>query len=150
MTRFTTNPSPETFKKALHACMPYYFPQWNLEKGRKLWETIPFTYEPAVWWQKTAVKINFDAKWIPQKVETLIVGAEYDAITPFSLYAQDVRFNRPNIQKCFIENAGHFPWVEQPGTVRELFDGFCRRIQRLDTNHRKFLKNNLTKVTKFC
>lgn len=75
------------------------------------------------------IDIQYDAKWIPQKVPTLIVGAEFDAITPFELYESDARFNRTNISKCLIKEAGHIPWVEKPQEVINALHAFSTQIQ---------------------
>ena len=56
-----------------------------------------------------------------QQVPTLIVGAKYDCICPFSLFKNDQRFHRKNIKLLFIEDAGHLPWVENPAAIREAF-----------------------------
>lgn len=129
MQAFTLNPNPETFRVALQACMPYYFPDFSIEAGAKLLENVAFAYQPAVWWQRKAMQMAFDANWIPKKVQTLIVGGEYDAITPFSLFAADKRFDRDNIQKIFIESAGHMPWLEQPEIIKASFEAFMKSLK---------------------
>jgi pimeloyl-ACP methyl ester carboxylesterase len=128
MKEFTRNPNQETFQVALEACMPYYFPKETLEKGRKLFSQVSLRWQPAVWWQRKAVELNFSAKWVPQHVPTLIIGSKYDCICPFSLFKKDERFYRQNIQLVFIENGGHCPWVENPIAVRVAFDAFCSQL----------------------
>jgi pimeloyl-ACP methyl ester carboxylesterase len=120
------NPNQETFKTALLACAPYYFPKNSIEEGKKLLEKLPVNYFPASWWQKKAREINFNAKWIPQNVPTLILGAEFDFITPQSIFKKDKRFQRKNITITEIRNAGHFPWLEQPTSVKAAFDSFFK------------------------
>ncbi|WP_010303137.1 alpha/beta fold hydrolase [Candidatus Odyssella thessalonicensis] len=124
MKEFINHPCQETFNKALAACMPYYFCPHHLEAGTQWLKSIPFPYKPAVWWLRKAHEISYTAQWIPKKVKTLIVGAELDAITPFSLYEKDARFMRSNIEKAFIQGAGHYPWLEKPQEVREAFKKF--------------------------
>lgn len=128
MHEFTQNPNQDTFKRALDACMPYYFPKETLEQGRKYLSQVPFSWQPAVWWQRKAVELNFSATWIPQHIPTLIIGAKYDCICPFSLFKNDDRFHRQNIRMLFIENAGHCPWMENPTTVRKAFETFCSHL----------------------
>lgn len=128
MREFTHDPNPETFKRALEACMPYYFPKKTLERGRRYLSQIPFQWQPAVWWQRRAMESNFSAKWVPQNLPTLIIGAKFDCICPFSLFKQDSRFQRQNIKLLFIENAGHCPWIENPTAVRHAFDAFCAQL----------------------
>jgi pimeloyl-ACP methyl ester carboxylesterase len=128
MQEFTLHPNQETFDTALNACMPYYFPEKTLEKGRALLSQVPFRYQPAVWWQRKAIELNFSAKWIPEKVPTLIIGSKYDCICPFSLFEKDLRFHRPNIELLFIKDAGHMDWVENPGAVRKAFKKLIPRL----------------------
>jgi len=128
MQAFTLNPNQETFNVALNACLPYYFPKESLERGRELMLQIPVQWQPAVWWQRKALELDFSAKWVPQQVPTLIVGAKYDCICPFSLFQKDERFSRSNIQMFYIDNAGHLPWVENPAAVRRAFDAFCTQL----------------------
>jgi pimeloyl-ACP methyl ester carboxylesterase len=89
---------------------------------------VPFQFQPAVWWQRKAIETNFSAKWIPQEVPTLIIGAKYDCMCPFSLFKDDQRFQRPNVELLFIEDAGHLIWVENPSAAREAFDKFTSRL----------------------
>lgn len=115
---FMTDPGQNTFEKIIETCMPYYFPAQSIEKGREFLKDIPFAFQPAAWWQHKALELNYDASWIPQKVKTLIMGGEYDAVTPFYLFENDMRFDRENIEKALIKNAGHMPWIEEPEIVK--------------------------------
>ena|ERR1700722_13579534 len=128
MQEFTENPNQETFKVALDACMPYYFPKKSLEKGRALLSDVSFQFQPAMWWQRKAMELNFSAKWIPQNVQTLILGCTHDCICPFSLFQKDTRFQRSNIELLNIEDAGHLGWVENPEAVKEAFVNFIKSI----------------------
>ncbi len=121
---FRNNPNPSTFKAALLACSPYYFTEDFLEKGKILLDSLPFNYFAAAWWQNKAIEINFEAKWIPQKVPTLILGSSHDFITPFSLFEKAKQFHRQNITLKKIEGAGHFPWIEKKHEVIEAFESF--------------------------
>jgi pimeloyl-ACP methyl ester carboxylesterase len=78
MLDFTQNPCEQTFRTALQACIPYYFPLHSREKGSAILEHLPFPFPPAVWWQKKACELNFSATWIPKQVPTLIIGGSYD------------------------------------------------------------------------
>ena len=129
MQEFGINPNPETFKLALNACLPYYFPSESLEKGKKLLGDLPFEYRAAVWWLRKAMEIDFNALWIPKNVPMLVLGASHDFMAPFSLYESDNRFKQPNVKMIKINRAGHCPWVEQPLLVKEVFDDFCQLIQ---------------------
>lgn len=128
MQAFILNPNQKTFNAALSACMPYYFPKETLEKGRQFLTQIPFQYRPAVWGQIKAIEGKLLAKWVPQRIPTLIIGAKYDCICPFSLFKNDQRFHRKNIKLLFIEDAGHCPWVENPQTIKEAFQEFSAQV----------------------
>jgi pimeloyl-ACP methyl ester carboxylesterase len=129
MYEFTVNPSQKTFEIALNACMPYYFPPKSLELGRKLIMQVPFQYPAAVWWQRKAIELNFDAEWIPQNVPTLIINSTHDCICPYTLYQRDKRFDRPNIEKVVIQDAGHTPWLEEPEAVKAEFQRFEQKLK---------------------
>lgn len=129
MQSFIQTPNQDTFNTALNACMPYYFPQKTLEMGRQLLSQVPFQYRPAVWGQVKAIEGKLSAKWVPQQVPTLIIGAKYDCICPFSLFKKDERFHRQNIRLLFMENAGHCPWIEDSTGVRKAFEELCAQLR---------------------
>lgn len=128
MADFQQNPNQETFKKALIACAPYYFSRNNLETGIALLEQLQVNYYAAAWWINRANNINFNAKWVPENVPTLIIGSTDDCITPITLFQQDRRFSRKNINIEIIDNAGHFPWLEKPDVVKNSFKSFISRL----------------------
>ncbi len=130
MQEFNLNPNQETFKVAVDACMPYYFPKATLKKGTELLSQVPLQYQPAVWWLRKAIELNYSAKWVPQNIPTLIVGAKYDCICPFSLFEKDKRFQRRNIELLFIKDAGHMSWVENPEAVKNAFRNIVSRLDK--------------------
>ncbi|WP_298622031.1 alpha/beta hydrolase [uncultured Legionella sp.] len=125
---FVENQNPETFKRALMACAPYYFPNQSLEKGKQMLESLPFNYQAAGWWQQKASELNFNAVWVPENVQTLIIGGSEDCMTPPSLFLNDQRFVRDNISTVIIENAGHMPWVEDMSAVKKAFVDFIQLL----------------------
>lgn len=128
MQDFTLSPNLSTFRVALDACLPYYFPPKSLQQGRELIADVPFEFLPAVWWQRKVIEMPFSAKWIPQEVPTLIVGGRYDCICPYTLFQQDTRFRRPNIEMLLVNDGGHFPWIENPELVQSAFEKFCKKL----------------------
>lgn len=129
MGAFIADPTQATFDNAINACMPYYFTKDSFTEGAKLLKQVKMAYKPAVWWQHKVTEISYEAKWIPQNVPTLIVNAEYDAMTPPTLFKKDKRFDRPNISRHIIPNAGHLPYFEQPEEVKTLFEEFMKKIK---------------------
>lgn len=128
MQTFFNNPNDDSCKKVLNACTPYYFPEKSIEAGRKFLSQIPFAFQPALWWIRKVVKVPYKATWIPQNVQTLIIGGELDAMCPFSLFEKDERFDRGNIKKVLIKDAGHLPWFESPGNIKKLFKEFEKNL----------------------
>lgn len=125
---FEANPNQDTFNTMLLACAPYYFPPSSMEQGRALLKSLVVNYHAAVWWLKKAHDTDFNAQWIPQAVETLIIGATHDCITPISVFQNDERFKRPNITQVVIEEAGHLPWLEQMPMVKAAFEQFVKKV----------------------
>ncbi len=129
MEEFSANPNDDTFKNALMACLPYYFPSHSIEQGRSLLANVPMNFNAAVWWINKAVDMKFNAKWVPKRVPTLIIGGTEDCITPFHLFANDPRFNKPNILLEEIKGAGHLPWIEKSEAVQGLFNSFFSQLE---------------------
>ena len=131
MGAFIENPNQETFDNALAACTPYYFPPHTLEQGKEVLSQLPFAYKPAVWWQRKALEMNFNATWIPESVPATIVGCKYDCICPFTLFEKDQRFQRENIVLQFVEDAGHLGWVENPAAIKNAFQELTLRLNKV-------------------
>jgi len=126
MKTFYENPNEENFKIALEACIPYYFPAENLERGKKFLEKVSIQFRPSAWWSKKA-GTQFNAVWIPQNVPTLILGGSHDSIAPFSIFEKDVRFSRNNIVMKKINQSGHFSWVDQPTLFKTTVMDFLKQ-----------------------
>lgn len=130
MAAFSANPCQETFQAALGACMPYYFPPERIEAGRELLGQTVIQYLPALWWLKKSAEINFTAKWIPEKVPTLIIGGKYDCICPFTLFQNDGRFNGDNVRLLLIKDGGHCSWLDNPKAIQKAFAKFTRELSK--------------------
>lgn len=126
---FIQDPSNATCKRLLDACAPYYFyKEESLAKGRALLQSISFAYQPAFWWMHKVISCGYTATWVPQNVPTLIVGSEFDYLTPIEIFENDLRFVRPNIELIEIKEAGHFNWIDNPDAVKVAFDKFCASL----------------------
>lgn len=127
---FIQNPSQETFDRLLDACITYYFyKKESLQKGRELLQSVAFAYRPATWGLEKLVSINYSATWIPERVPTLVLGSEFDWMTPFELFQNDARFLRENIELCEVKEAGHFSWLDNPSEVKAAFEKFSARLK---------------------
>lgn len=117
---FQKNPSNDLLKKITLLCAPYYSMKHNQNKTVKMLESLSFNCNSHLWAEK-----NFDstyrAKWIPDKIPTLILSGDNDHITPLKLFAENKQFQKKNILLREIKNAAHFPWIDNPEQVKELF-----------------------------
>ncbi|HSW85987.1 MAG TPA: alpha/beta hydrolase [Rhabdochlamydiaceae bacterium] len=128
MQNFIQCPNDATFKIALDACMPYYFPATTLDKARPIMSSFPFRFQPAVWWQHKVLELDFSNIWVPQNIPALIVTGTYDCICPYYLFQKDERFKRSNIDLINVDNGGHLPWFENLEMVKNAFEHFCQRL----------------------
>lgn len=129
MQEFILNPSAETCKKLLDTCAPYYFyKQESLAKVRALLHSTPFAFPPAFWWTHKVTSCGYTATWILQNIPTLIIGSEFDYLTPFELFKDDERYLRSNIDFIEIKEAGHFSWIDNPEAVRVAFQNFSATL----------------------
>lgn len=123
--RYIQSPNNETLKKFILAGTPLMFTKEYLEKGRKTLEGLPYNTQAIEWTQQ-----NFDptysAQWIPQNIPALILSGSDDLPTPLKLFSEKKEFIRDNILLREIQNAGHFPWIENPEEVTKSFDEFVR------------------------
>lgn len=125
--KFRENPTLETFRTALLANAHCHFPKESLTAGKKMFEQLPFNYKAMLWWLQKAPAINFDAKWIPPNVPTLIMNGTQDFIVPSIMFEKDRRFHRHNIEIRTIQNAGHFVWYDNMAIVQEAFNSFVSK-----------------------
>lgn len=126
--KFREYPTQETFKAALLANAHCHFPAKSIEAGKKMFEQLPFNYRAMLWWIKKVQDVNYDAKWIPQHVPTLIMGGTKDYVVPCSIFETDKRFHRNNIEIKTLHDAGHFLWLDQMAIVKEVFNSFISWI----------------------
>jgi pimeloyl-ACP methyl ester carboxylesterase len=121
---YQESPSNDLLKKLTIASAPYFSTKENLEKMINLLEALPFNYQSHLW-----AANNFDsmyqAKWVPQKIPTLIFAGDQDHLTPLKWFANSTRFQRKNILLREIKNAAHFPWIDNPTQVKQLFADYC-------------------------
>lgn len=125
---YDAHPSDATLKDLTIAGAPYFSTKKNAAKIASLLSELPFCSKSHKWAEK-----NFDhwyqAKWIPQNIPTMIFAGDQDHLTPIKLFFQTNGFQRENIHIHEIENASHFPWLDNPEQVKELFNEYCQWIQ---------------------
>lgn len=125
---YDKDPSNETLKKLTIACAPYFSTKNGLQEITSLLESLPFNYKTHLWASE-----NFDqtykARWVPQAIPTLIFAGDQDHITPLKLFLDSPDFHRENILIREIDNASHFPWLDNPQQIKNAFEEYCQRLQ---------------------
>lgn len=59
----------------------------------------------------------------------MIIGGDGDHITPLQLFKNLPEFQIANIMFREIQNAGNFPWLENPAQVKLVFKEFMVSIK---------------------
>jgi pimeloyl-ACP methyl ester carboxylesterase len=105
----------------------YFFAPEYREKGiNQIIKKLEFSIPAEYWWYTQGVKFYSQITWVPQKIPTLIIGGSNDYITPLAVFENDNRFKRGNITLHLLEDAGHFPWLEQPNSLNESLMRFTK------------------------
>jgi pimeloyl-ACP methyl ester carboxylesterase len=86
---FFQNKSQENYNQLLKAYIPYYFNKAAVGRGYQLFNYLPFPVDTMLAVFGIMQEINYNAKWVPQGVPTLIIGGDQDYINPYSLYDKD-------------------------------------------------------------
>lgn len=120
-------PGNELLKKLTIASAPYFLTEKSMLEGIKMLQSMPYNYE-AFQWSAEHFDQTYRAKWIPQKIPTLILGGDKDLITPQTLFKESKLFQRDNIKIETIKNAGHFPWLDDPKAVVSAFREYLRAL----------------------
>ena len=125
---YRRNPNNSDLKKCILAGAPrMFFTKKGLEEGVKFFSQLPYNYE--TWqWAEEHFDPAYRAKWIPKDIPTLILSGEKDIAIPIKYFAGKPEFQRNNILLKEIENAGHFPWMDNPLAVIAAFDEYVSLI----------------------
>lgn len=125
---YQENPSNDVLKKLTLACAPYFSTSKNLEKIITMLNSLPFNYKSHRWAKKN-FDPTYEAKWVPQKIPTMILAGDQDHITPLNLFSESREFQRKNILIREIKNASHFPWIDNPEQVKQLFAEYYQWVE---------------------
>jgi pimeloyl-ACP methyl ester carboxylesterase len=127
--RYKDNPSDAGLKQFTldEATLPYFFTRKGQIRGKVLLEALPFNHL-SYDWVGTQFHPNYQATWIPE-CPTLIIGSEYDYLTPLDLFYESTQFLRSNITFAHIPNAGHFPWIENFIDVQKALKHFHTQLK---------------------
>lgn len=128
--QYAREPGDETLRALTMAAAPWNFGQAALSSGRSLLAGLPYNND-AVTWADANFDETYKARWAPRTVPMLIVSGEQDRVVDQQLWQQPGSdFTRPNILHRRIEGAGHFPWVENPESVRGAFGELAALLER--------------------
>lgn len=127
---YEANPSNGILRDLTIACAPYFSTAKSLKQIAAMLTILPFNYKSHQWAEKN-FDATYQAKWIPQKIPTLIFTGEHDHITPFMLFSQSQQFHRANIDMHEIKNASHFPWFDNPEQVKEVFRKYYQLLEQV-------------------
>lgn len=122
---YIKSPSNELLKQLTLLSAPYLFTQEGLKKDYSFLETLPYNYQSCDW-SAQHFDSTYEAKWFPDNLPTLIFAGEFDQITPLKLFRESPNFQADSIYIKEIPNAGHFPWVENPQAVAQVFEQYCQ------------------------
>ena len=124
--RYEASGSPADLRDAAVASAPWNFTPAGLAAGVRLLSDLP--YNPAaVTWSDTHFDRDYTAAWWPAALPTLILSGDEDRIVA-QRHWEDQAFQGPHVTHAVIPDAAHFPWIDQPGRVREAFHTFARRL----------------------
>lgn len=127
---YEEKPSNDLLKKLTIASAPYFSIPESLNKITELFRSLPFNYKTHQW---TAHNFHstYEANWIPQQIPTLIFSGDQDHLTPLTLFSEAIPFQRHNIYIREIQNASHFPWIDNPFQVKKVFSEYCHVINQV-------------------
>lgn len=121
---YNADPSNETLKQLTIVCAPYSATHTNITKIISLLKSLPFNYKTQQWAENHFDR-TYQAQWIPKTLPTLIFAGDQDPITPLTLFSESDAFKRDNILIRTISHASHFPWIDNPNQVRQIFAEYC-------------------------
>lgn len=110
------------------AAAAWNFTPAGLQAGRAVLEGAAYNHR-AVTWADAHFDDDYEAKWCPTAIPTLVVSGSEDKVVAQHLWRETPGFDRPNIVQHVIEDGGHFPWVENPAHVRDAFAELTARMQ---------------------
>lgn len=128
---YQLHPTDNLLKQLTIASAPCFSLPQNLEQIITLLEKLPFNHHSHLWAEKYFDQ-SYKARWIP-KIPTLIFSGEKDFLTPLKLFSQEQLYHKDNILIREINDAAHFPWIDNPEAVKELFNHYCGLLPNVTT-----------------
>ncbi|AZL15760.1 alpha/beta fold hydrolase [Rickettsiales endosymbiont of Stachyamoeba lipophora] len=125
--QFYSNPTNENAEKIFYSSIPYLFLPHEEQEGRELLKHC-FYNAQAKLWGDTVFHPNYEYKWYPKELPTLLIGSTDDRLLPIKLFDGYEDFVRPNIQKIVFEDTGHFPWLTKFEEINDVMLDFVMSI----------------------
>ncbi|MEV4140065.1 alpha/beta hydrolase [Dactylosporangium sp. NPDC049742] len=113
---YEADPTDEHLRRLTVASAPWNFTPAGLSAGAEMLARMPYN-TAAVDWSARHFDSTYELRWWPASVPTLIVSGAQDRIVTQRLW-DEPRFQGPHVLHRRIEDAAHFPWIEQPSAVR--------------------------------
>ncbi|WP_068466913.1 alpha/beta fold hydrolase [Candidatus Protochlamydia phocaeensis] len=120
--RYIANPSEETMKMHCKDAIPYWFTHQAWKTGLNMIEDVPLNHR--AYQAGEAFFKAYEAKWVPHSLKTLVICAEKDFVMPSYLFKESARFQLPSIWVVEVNEAGHFPWIENAKMVAHYFQQY--------------------------
>ena len=133
---YESEQSDAAFKRFSLAACDYFFTPEDAAKGREILKRTTMAYAPFDW-AVNQLFVNFQIKWLPREIPTLFISADKDYITPYSIIKNDERLQQKNITRVCIENASHFPWIQQKQALIDCLMEFSNNFQSNYIAHTK-------------
>ncbi|MFG2140917.1 alpha/beta fold hydrolase [Streptomyces sp. NPDC048650] len=126
---YAEHPDDATLRALTLAAAPWNFTPEGLAEGRVLLAGLPYCHD-AVAWADAHFDDVYRARWKPQALPTLIISGARDQVVDQGLWQEDAAFGRPDVLRRTIDDAGHFPWIENPRAVRTAFADLTEVLKR--------------------
>lgn len=125
--QYSESPNNEVLKKMTLLSAPYLFTKEGMTKDISFLESVPYNYKSCDW-SASHFDATYKGQWVPNNMPTLIFAGDQDCITPLSSFKVSSQFKSSSILIREIPKAGHFPWIENPQGVVEVFEEYCHMI----------------------
>ena len=116
---YEADPSDVNLGRVAVASAPWNFTPDGVAAGADLLARMPYN-AAAVDWSARNFDGTYERRWWPAATPTLIVSGAGDRIVAQRLWDDPV-FQGGHVLRRRVEDAAHFPWVEQPAAVRAAF-----------------------------
>jgi pimeloyl-ACP methyl ester carboxylesterase len=123
---YEADPTGANLGRIVAASAPWNFTAAGTAAGVAMLAGMP--YNPAaVDWSAQHFDSTYELRWWPATLPTLIVSGAQDRIVTQRLW-DEPRFQGDHVLRHRIEDAAHFPWIEQPDAVRAAFHDLDRHL----------------------